>query len=144
MASPVLPVDIADLKVLVPSVSDAAAQIFIDTADAIVQSVGIPTAYTARVAYLIELYLAAHFTTLSAAQGALIASKVGNSQDQYSNPADMMLGIANTRFGLNALALDTKGLLSELATKPLKAQFQVYGRDSDASLGRYAWPWGTE
>lgn len=142
MASPVLPIEITDLQALVPTVNSVTGPIYIDTADAIIQAKGISTAYTGRVAYLIELYLAAHFATLSGGSGSLIMSKVGNSQDNYADPTAAMLGIANTRWGQDALALDTSGLLTDLATNPIKAQFKVYGRDSCAIPGQYLWPWG--
>ena len=131
MASPALPVDIEDLKVLVTISSDRAGQIFIDSADAIVQERVVPAGYLPRTVYLIELYLAAHFASYSGTDGGgLISVKVGQSEESYSDPTEGMNGIANSRFGLQALALDTKGVLTPLATGPLGAQFKVYGRDS--------------
>lgn len=131
MASPTLPVTIEDLKVLVPTVSDAAAQIFIDSADAIVQEKVISAAYAPRTTYLIELYLAAHFASFSGTDGGgMIRAKVGMSEESYADPTEGMQGIANSRFGLQALALDTAGTLVDLTTRPVKAVFKVYGRDS--------------
>lgn len=131
MASPTLPVTIEDLKVLVPMVSDAAAQIFIDSADAIVQEKVISAGYAPRTTYLIELYLAAHFASYSGTEGGgLIRIKVGMSEESYADPTDGQQGIANSRFGLQALALDTAGTLASLAASPVKAEFKVYGRDS--------------
>lgn len=127
MASPNLPVTIEDLKTLV-TVSDAKAQLYIDSADAIVSARGISSNYTARTTYLIELYLAAHFSVLASmvgSNGNLTNIEVGNSRETYADPSKSLSGIANSGFGLQALALDTKGLLSEDAAKPLKALFRV-------------------
>lgn len=128
MSSPDLPITIEDLKILVPGVSDALAQLAIDSADAIVQEKTVSAGYTARVVYLIELYLAAYFATysnVSGAAGGLTRVRVGNSEEDYSDPGKGLSGIANSKFGLQALTLDTKNTLSSLSTTPVKGYFQV-------------------
>jgi hypothetical protein len=127
MASPDLPVTIADLQTLVPSVSNEQAQIFIDSAHALVDGKITNVGYTARVVYLIELFLAAHFATQSVGDGGVIAIKVGQSEERYSNPAAALAGIAMTRFGQQALSLDTQNILADLAASPVRAVFKVYG-----------------
>lgn len=131
MASPDLPVTVEDLKKLVPTVSNDTAEIYIDSADAIVQGKLIPTYYSPETTYLIELYLAAYYATAggltgSGYSGALSMTKVGNSEERYADASKALFGIANNQWGQLALLLDTEGILASLAAKPLKAQFKVY------------------
>lgn len=131
MASPDLPVTKEDLKILVPSVSDAQADIYIASADAIVQEKLVSVGYKAETVYQIELYLAAYFSsagmfTSAGLSGAQSMVKVGNSEERYSDASKALYGIANNQWGQLALLLDTKGILSGLATKPIKARFQVF------------------
>lgn len=126
MASPDLPVTISDLKELVTGVNDTQAQIFIDSAHALVDGKITNVGYPLRTVYLIELYLAAHFASSTVDSGGVISVKVGLSEERYSDPSNM-LGIAKTRFGQQALSLDTLGILNDLAASPVKAIFKVYG-----------------
>lgn len=131
MASPDLPVTVEDLKKLIPSVSNDAADIFISSADAIVQEKLIPTFYAPETTYLIELYLAAYFATAggsagSGFSGAMSMRKVGNSEERFADAAQALYGIANNQWGQMAMLLDTQGILADMAAKPLKAQFKVY------------------
>lgn len=135
MASPELPVTIEDLQILVPAVTVAQAPFFIDAADAIIKAKGIPQAYDARTAYLIELYVAAYYASAalpSAVVGnSVTQTKVGQSEERYSDPTVALLGLSSNKYGQMAIALDTLGLLSSLSTKAVKAQFQVYATYQD-------------
>lgn len=126
MASPDLPVTSTDLEALVPGLNETQSQIFIDSAHAIVDGKITNAGYAPRTVYLIELYLAAHFASQSIDSGGVIAVTVGQSEERYSDPSNM-LGIAKTRFGQQALSLDTLGILTDLAASPVKAIFKVYG-----------------
>jgi hypothetical protein len=126
MASPNLPVTVSDLNELVTGLSATQAEIFIDSAHAIVDGKITSVGYAPRTVYLIELYLAAHFALQSTDSGGMISTKVGQSEERYSDPGSM-LGIEKTRFGQQALSLDTLGILSDLAASNVKAIFKVYG-----------------
>ena len=74
---------------------------------------------------LIELYLAAHFAVLSEEFGGLAAQTIGTSEERYQNDLGVNSGLATTRFGRQAIALDPTGTLATQAAKPLKAEFRV-------------------
>ncbi len=71
----------------------------------------------------IELYLAAHFTALTEERGSLIRSGVGEAAETLSDIYGE--GFKSTRYGQQALALDTTGVLAALSNQKLKAQFRV-------------------
>jgi len=83
---------------------------------------------------LITLYLAAHFCSITEEQGGLLASKVGDTQENYFNisPREPLKGFQMTRYGQQALALDTSGTLASLsANAGMKALFGILAQDDD-------------
>jgi hypothetical protein len=77
----------------------------------------------------IELFLAAHFSTLSWEKGPLAAITIGEATERYHDIYSG--GLSATRFGQQAIMLDTTGALSEMsanAAKPMRrAEFEVVG-----------------
>jgi hypothetical protein len=71
----------------------------------------------------IELWLSAHFVAVAEERGALTGSKKGDSDETYF--IKVGAGLNMTRFGQQAVALDTSGILLEQSTTTLKAQFRV-------------------
>ncbi len=73
----------------------------------------------------IELWLAAHFTAVAEERGALLASDKGDSEEEYGLKVGE--GLNMTRFGQQALLLDTTGILADIgsSTSVKKAQFRV-------------------
>jgi hypothetical protein len=75
----------------------------------------------------IELYLAAHFTSLRAERGQLRRTGTGDSTEVYAGK--FVEGFALTRYGQQALMLDTTGTLAALSaaakTQARKAEFRV-------------------
>jgi hypothetical protein len=75
---------------------------------------------------LITLYLAAHFTALTDERGAIQQERIGEAQEMYKIPTDKSEGLAFTRFGQQAMILDTSGTLAGMASsKGLRARFEV-------------------
>lgn len=72
---------------------------------------------------MIELYLSAHFVAVTEEKGGLTSSKVGNSSDSFGG--DYTQGLNLTRYGQQAVLLDTSGLLAGMATPKKRAEFQV-------------------
>jgi hypothetical protein len=73
----------------------------------------------------IELYLAAHFAALTVERGAPRRLRQGETVEEFFQ--DIGPGFRQTRFGQQALLLDTSGVLGDISTasgKP-KAQFRV-------------------
>ncbi len=79
--------------------------------------------HTAAILTQIELYLAAHFVTLTEEGGGITRSKIGDADESYANVYDQ--GFSSTRFGQTALSLDTSGTLARVAQSKLKADFRV-------------------
>lgn len=75
----------------------------------------------------IKLFLACHFATIAQTQGALTESRIDTVLERYDSIYDK--GLQATRFGQQAMLLDTSGILAAQAssvTKPnLPAQFSV-------------------
>lgn len=73
----------------------------------------------------IQLYLAAHFATLSTQNGGVVREQIGQSAKTYRSIDSKYLGFRTTTFGQMALALDTTGILVALGSGSLKAEFRV-------------------
>ena len=99
---------------------------FIDVAALIVDENLVGQGLSAARLKQIELYLAAHFTTVTEEKGSLVSSKSGDAEDTYFT-RELGKGLAMTRYGQQALTLDSSGILSGLSklVGSLKAQFRV-------------------
>ncbi len=73
---------------------------------------------------LIELYLAAHFFVLTSEQGGLVKEQVGEASRSY-NMLTQNRGFGFTRFGQQAMALDSTGTLSGIGSARPAAEFRV-------------------
>src|SRR3990172_8340214 len=71
----------------------------------------------------IELYLAAHYTALTEGRGGLKVSKTGDSLESYQGKFGS--GLNMTRFGQQAVSLDSSGILANMAESNKKALFRV-------------------
>lgn len=71
----------------------------------------------------IELYLAAHFVSLTEERGGLTRSKMGDADESYANVYKE--GFRSTRYGQMALALDSTGTLTRTLQTRVKAEFRV-------------------
>jgi len=74
---------------------------------------------------VIEQYLAAHFATLSIEHGGLSRKSMGESLEQYQLVSGNNLGYMSTRFGQQAVALDSEGILAQSVNANLKSEFRV-------------------
>lgn len=71
----------------------------------------------------IELWLSAHFVAVTEERGALMRSKKGDSDEDYE--IKVGTGLNMTRFGQQAIALDSSGVLADEAMTLRIAQFRV-------------------
>ncbi len=71
----------------------------------------------------IELWLSAHYVAVAEERGALKRSNKGDSEEEY----DIMVGegLNMTRFGQQAIALDSSKVLAEQVTSSRTAQFRT-------------------
>lgn len=73
----------------------------------------------------IELYLAAHFTALMEEGGGITRRRMGDSDESYALVKGN--GLMLTRYGQQAMAFDTSGILKGLNATTLPALFTVVG-----------------
>lgn len=116
----------SDLRATVNAKADTAVIHYIDDAHIIVDDVltvnglgetPVPGLTENRLK-LIEKYLAGHFYLLSEENGGIIREKVGEAEASYlgaNSRAGSSEGFKATRFGQQALALDTTNALLDLA-----------------------------
>jgi hypothetical protein len=102
------------------SVSDDDIALLVDIASRHVDDVLSSTTLTAGTLKDIELYLAAHLLALRT--GNFSRRKVNDSEDEYALKTGE--GLKSTRFGQQAISLDTSGKLAALGTT--RARFRVY------------------
>lgn len=76
---------------------------------------------------LIELQLAAHFATLSIEFGGIQAWDNGAANEKYKQIEASAMGYASTRYGQQAIALDTSGTLVTISTTKPRALFRTVG-----------------
>lgn len=114
----------ADLPPVVV-IPDENLQVFCDMAALIIAEDLSDQALSSERLDMIELNLAAHYAIVTYEKGGLTAQTVGSSEERYHLLSDKLYGLATTRFGQTALSLDTSGVLVDLATPPLRAQFRV-------------------
>lgn len=110
-------------------VTDSSLQAFLDTAYLIVTENLSSFSYSDARLKAIENFIAAHFSLLLTERGGLTMSKTGESQEAYTNlsirAANVREGFMLTRYGQQAILLDTSGTLQNLSQNILKAQFRV-------------------
>ena len=83
----------------------------------------------------VELYLAAHYVAIAEEKGALVEAETGDARERYGGEFEM--GLKSTRYGQQAISLDSSGRLAELAVNTLPAQFRVVNTEPSASSGSY-------
>lgn len=71
----------------------------------------------------VELYLAAHFCAITEERGNLARHRKGDSSEEYK--MEIGYGLALTRYGQQAMQLDTSGTLRTLARKGQNASFRI-------------------
>lgn len=96
----------------------------IDTANAYVDEHVVGQGHSDRILAKIELYLAAHFVAVTEERGGIILDRYGDSEVEYAEQV-YGDGLRSTRYGQQAIILDTSGVLAGLGASKMKAQFRV-------------------
>ncbi len=96
----------------------------IDTANVYIDTHLTEAGHSDAILEKVELYLASHFVAITEEGGALMSSKLGEAADEWETDF-LGDGLRSTRFGQIALILDTSGILANVGTSHLKAQFRV-------------------
>ena len=110
-----------EVKEIVETSKDTTS--FIHTANAIVEEHLVPLTLSVTMLTKIELYLSAHFVALTEERGGLLRSSLGESAETYADIYEE--GFRSTRFGQQAIALDTTGTLAQLSNQKLRAVFRI-------------------
>ena len=104
-------------------------QMGIDTANVLVDDQLLGKGLSTVLLKQIELYLAAHFASIMYTDGTLATQEIGEARERYHNIYKQ--GLQSTRYGQQAILLDTTGTLAELSAATesprLRAEFQVIG-----------------
>ena len=98
-------------------------QMYIDTAHTFVNEHVANLHTNDELVEKIELYLAAHFAAITEERGGLIQSEAMDALERYADVYEG--GLRSTRYGQQAIVLDTSGKLADLAQTKMKAQFRV-------------------
>lgn len=111
----------AEVKVVIPTTRDTTS--FIETADLIVSENLADKGLSSNRLKQIELYLAAHFVALVEESGNIIKARIGEATEEYNNKTGMSFEM--TRYGQQAIALDTTGTLKAASRVGQNAQFRI-------------------
>lgn len=117
-----MPVSVSSLKTITGyNGTDTDLQIYADTADIIIdditQTSSLFASQSQALRDTIALYVAAHYYVISEERGGLLSQTIGESKDRYNTPSSDKTGLYSTRFGQQACALDTTGVLSNLSNQ---------------------------
>lgn len=93
--------------------------IFMQSANVIVDALLGTSSLSSPVLTLIEMYVAAHLYTVSEERGSLAAETIGDVTERYHNT--YKAGFGSTRFGQQAIVLDSTGVLARESAKAEKA-----------------------
>lgn len=123
----VLPIDVANI--INPNIDPAKVDLtpYIEVADTIVTEELGSRGLSASRLKQIELYLAAHFAIVTLERGGLQQQRIGfqGPEDTYKQIQNKSEGFLSTRYGQQAVALDTSGRLGAMSKSAIKAQFKV-------------------
>jgi hypothetical protein len=117
----------ADVRALVEIPADVSTAPFITSASALVTLLLASSGLSEAILTQIEIFLAAHYAVLVVENGGLRRQTVGQSTDVYADINNKLIGLLSTRFGQQAIAFDSTGILQDAATGKAKAQFRVVG-----------------
>lgn len=104
---------------------DAGYDAFIATANIVVDEDLAQSGLSDNRKTQIALFLAAHFATLTIEKGGVRGAEVGNTDQEFKYTTGA--GYTQTRFGQQAITLDTSGTLARNAEPKMKAELRVVG-----------------
>lgn len=87
----------------------------------------------------IEICLAAHFAVVGLEYGGVQASKAGTGADSFKPIEAKSVGYSSTRWGQQALTLDTSGFLASKGNGKLRARFSVEGSQRVVANDEWLW-----
>lgn len=115
----------ADVLELMQGAAGTVYTSYIATANLIVEEDLVGNGLTEARLKQIEIYLAAHFATLAKEKGGIVRTSMGESAETYHDLNSRFQSYTSTRFGQQAIALDTTGTLVNQGSGGKKAEFRV-------------------
>lgn len=109
----------------VPSAVDTS--VYINAAVAVVTDKLTGKGLSESILTQIEIFLAAHFATLAVERGGLKKETAGDSSQSYQTISEKFKGFTSTRFGQQAITLDTSGTLAADGNANQRAILRVVG-----------------
>ena len=116
-------VNVSELKILTGSGDITELDSYIITASLLVDESLLTAGYSEARLKQIELYLAAHFAVLGLDGGQIKSEKLGDASIAIAGKFET--GLALTRFGQQAMFMDTAGVLRKLDASKGVAEFRV-------------------
>lgn len=116
-------VTVAEVKAIIDVEDDRDVSPFIELATLLVDENLASAGLSAARLKQIELYLSAHYTAVTVERGALSVSKLGDALETYKG--DYTQGLNLTRYGQQAITLDTSGTLAAMSTPTKHGLFRV-------------------
>ncbi|MFV2014003.1 MAG: hypothetical protein ACC656_01120 [Candidatus Heimdallarchaeota archaeon] len=115
----------ADVKALVKVDQGFDTTPYLNMANLIVNEELVNSGLSTERLAMIEQFLAAHFLVLFVEKGGLTEEEMGDSKNSFANAVDS--GFNSTRFGRQALVIDSSGSLTALSKKASggQAQFRI-------------------
>lgn len=110
-----------DVKAIINTTRDTTP--FIETANIIVSEELVGKGLSENRLKQIELYLSAHFVAITEENGALVRKKMGDADESYQ--LEKGKGFAMTRYGQQAIDLDTTGIIKNISQTEFTARFTV-------------------
>lgn len=118
----------AEVKVLIlTSLSDTDVDQFIGTANVLVTEELADKGLSGARLKEIERYLSAHFVTMREESGGIIKTRTGESWDDHG--IKVGIGLLETRYGQQAVALDATGTLRRMSSG-VTSSFKTFPRKS--------------
>ena len=112
-----------DVRELVDTSDDVDIDWAVEAAEDMVDAHLISVGHTDNILSRITLFIAAHFVALAVERGGLVREGVGGANASYANIYGE--GFRATRWGQQALALDSSGTLSNVTQIRPRAEFKV-------------------
>lgn len=117
----------SDVRAYVDMEAAADTSIYIASASAFADHLLSSSGLSETILTQIEIFLAAHFAVLGIERGGIRREVDGDAAQAYQTISEKKEGLHLTRFGQQAIALDTTGILSLQGNAKPKARFRVVG-----------------
>lgn len=111
-------VDDVNLRSILKCGASVDLLIFMQSANTIVDDFLSTSSLSTGSLKLIETYIAAHLYTVTEERGSLASETIGDATEKYHNT--YKAGFGSTRFGQQAIVLDTTGTLARESAKAEK------------------------